>query len=180
MLDQKIVEHIRTGRSDTALDALYGYYPMVRKMIRNHGGDSQDAEDVFQEGLLILCRKIRETDFILTARLSTYLFSVCRLLWKDELKKRKRDVPPMPGDPIDIELTDMLGLESRFRLAEKVLAELADRCRELLLLFYTQRLTWQDVAARMGYASENAAKNQKYKCLETARTRLAELERQTL
>ncbi|TDW99517.1 RNA polymerase sigma factor [Dinghuibacter silviterrae] len=180
MPDQKIVQLIRAGRSDAALDALYGYFPMARKTVVAHGGSTQDAEDVFQEGLLILCRKIRETDFVLTARLSTYLFSVCRLLWMDELKKRKRAVPPTLQDPPDEALADVLLRESRFRLAEKVLAELADRCRELLLLFYTRRLKWQEVAARMGYSSENVARNQKYKCLEAARTRLAELEHQTL
>jgi DNA-directed RNA polymerase specialized sigma24 family protein len=57
-------------------------------------------------------------------------------------------------------------------LAEKVLQELKDRCRELLLLFYQDKLPLRDIALRMGYTSENSTKNQKYKCLEAARTQL--------
>jgi DNA-directed RNA polymerase specialized sigma24 family protein len=60
-------------------------------------------------------------------------------------------------------------------LAEKVLQELKDRCRELLLLFYQDKLPLRDIALRMGYTSENSTKNQKYKCLEAARNRLKEL-----
>src|SRR5579872_5820157 len=92
MHDQAIIEMIRTDRSDKALDALYKCLPPIRKHIRNNGGNRQDAEDIFQEALIILCRKVRETDFVLTAQLSTYLFRVCHLLWKDELRKKKHVV----------------------------------------------------------------------------------------
>ncbi|WP_315821201.1 hypothetical protein [Paraflavitalea speifideaquila] len=57
--------------------------------------------------------------------------------------------------------------------------ELGERCRELLLLFYNGGLKLKDIAARMGYSSENTAKNQKYKCLEAARNKLKELKQTT-
>src|SRR5690349_10782765 len=89
MQDQKIIELIRSGKNDQALLALYKNFPAVKKMIRLNGGSTADAEDIFQEALIVLCRKIKESGFVLSAQLSTYLFSVCRFLWKDELKKRK-------------------------------------------------------------------------------------------
>jgi hypothetical protein len=33
----------------------------------------------------------------------------------------------------------------------------------------------KDIAAKMGYSSENTAKNQKYKCLEAAKNKLKEM-----
>ena len=104
MDDQKIITLIRTGKNDQALNALYRHYPLMRKMIRSRGGTSNDAEDIFQEALIILVRKVKAAgqttgsdqakpaEFTLTAQLSTYLFSVCRYLWKDELKKRRHEV----------------------------------------------------------------------------------------
>ena len=176
-----IMTLIRTGENDKALDALYRFFPPARKMIRNNGGSRQDAEDVFQEALIIFCKKVRETEFTLTAKLSTYLFSVCRYLWKDELRKRKHytsdDV--FAADTItadeDVDVSIFLVDERDARLAEKALQDLGDRCRELLLLFYTAGMKLKDIATSMGYSSENTAKNQKYKCLETARNRLREL-----
>jgi RNA polymerase sigma factor (sigma-70 family) len=183
MTDQAIVELIRTDQSDRALNALYKDFPMIQKLIRSKGGDKKDAEDLFQEALIILIRKIRGSDFKLTAHLSTYLYSVCRFLWKDQLKKQSREVPydlhTGLTEPEELELYTIVEEEERVKLAEKVLGELKDRCRDLLLLFYEGRLKLKDIAARMGYNSENTAKNQKYKCLEVAKNRLKEL-KQTL
>jgi RNA polymerase sigma factor (sigma-70 family) len=183
MQDLKIIELIRKDNNDKALTALYRHFPMVRKMVCSHGGSAQDAEDVFQEGLIILCRKVKDPRFSLTSLLSTYLFSVCRFLWKDELKKRKQYATAGPDTGLkeaeEKELEDEMEKESRAKQAEQALNELGDRCRELLILFYKGGMKLKDIAARMGYNSENTAKNQKYKCLEGARNRLKALKQTT-
>jgi RNA polymerase sigma factor (sigma-70 family) len=194
MDDHKIMEVLRTSESDQALNQLYKQFPMIRKLIRSNGGNTKDAEDIFQEALIILIRKAKDKDFELTAQLSTYLFSVCRFLWKDQLKRKSNthisyvDQAALGGDADltgdawpGLTESEEAGLytevekENRARLAEKVLQELKDRCREILLFFYQDRLSLKDIATRMGYSSENTAKNQKYKCLEAARNRLKEL-----
>lgn len=179
MDDHKIIDLIRSGSNDKALAVLYRYFPLMQKMIRTNGGSRQDAEDIFQEALIILCTQVREKDLQLTAKLSTYLFSICRYLWKDESKKRKRHLL----QAFETGLTDaekqalerLREADKRASLAEKVLLELGERCRELLLLFYNGSMKLKDIAAHMGYSSENTAKNQKYKCLEAAKNRLKEL-----
>jgi RNA polymerase sigma factor (sigma-70 family) len=183
MQDQKIIELIRSDRNDQALLALYKNFPAVKKLIRLNGGNAADAEDIFQEALIIMCRKVKDTSFVLTAQLSTYLFSVCRFLWKDELKKRKnhlvQDHDPGMNELPETGFKDWMEEEARIKLAEKVINELGDRCREVLLLFYNGRLKLKDIAAKMGYSSENTAKNQKYKCLEAAKNRLKEMKKAT-
>jgi RNA polymerase sigma factor (sigma-70 family) len=179
MDDHKIIDLIRSGGNSKALKALYRSFPLMQKMIRTNGGSWQDAEDIFQEALIILCTQVREKDLQLTAKLSTYLYSICRYLWKDELKKRKAQ----PRAAFDTGLTQaeeqalelVREADKQTSLAEKVLLELGERCRELLLLFYHGGRKLKDIAACMGYSSENTAKNQKYKCLEAARNRLKEL-----
>ncbi|BAV07280.1 RNA polymerase sigma factor, sigma-70 family [Filimonas lacunae] len=179
MNDWKIVELIKAGKSDTALDALYKHFPLMRKMVVSKGGTATEAEDVFQEALIILVKRVRQHDFELTARLSTYLYSVCRYLWKDEHKKHRTHIAfdynselPLQEEEVWLELTEQ---ENKARLAAKALEALKDRCRELLLLFYSGRFTLRDIAGKMGYSSENTAKNQKYKCLESAKNKLSEL-----
>ena len=183
MHDQKIIELIRTDNNDKALAALYKHFAMMRKMILSKGGNTEDAEDIFQEALIIFCRKAKEPGFELTAQLSTYLFSICRFLWKDELKRRKpfRVIDLETGFKQDEEkvMEELIENETKAKLAEKVLNELGERCRELLLLFYKEGFKLKDIASRMGYNSENTAKNQKYKCLEGAKNRLKELKQTT-
>ena len=198
MDDQTILELIRTGKNDLALNALYRNFPAVRKLVRSRGGNTRDAEDIFQEALIILIRKLKK-DFRLSAQLSTYLYGVCRLLWIEQLRKRRLHVSfdsstgtvpvndgtsaiPFKGGLNAADEADLhthLQHESRIRLAEQALNELKDRCRELLLVFYHSQLSLKEITAKMGYGSENSTRNQKYKCLEAARTRLKELQHQT-
>jgi len=179
MNDQEIVALIRNSQYDVSLNKLYKRFPQIRKMILANGGGADDAEDIFQDALIILIRNIRENDFKLTSELSTYLFSVCRFLWKDELKKKNRLVPDfLLNGEAEFEEQEMEGIierENQAKLAEKVISELKERCRELLLLFYEGQMKLKDIAIKMGYNSENTAKNQKYKCLEGAKKRLNEL-----
>jgi len=179
MQDHRIIGLIKTNNNDKALVALYGYFPMMKKIVLSKGGNTQDAEDIFQEALIVLCRKIKEPGFKLTAQLSTYLFSVCRFLWKDELKKRNHFVVDAYESDLkeadEYDIHKIVEEEREAKLAETVLNNLGERCRELLLLFYNTGLKLKDIALRMGYSSENTAKNQKYKCLEAAKNRLKEL-----
>jgi RNA polymerase sigma factor (sigma-70 family) len=180
MLDQQLLDLIRNGGSDKALATLYHHFPMVRKMIRTHGGSSADAEDIFQEALILLVRNVRRQEFILTSKLSTYLYGIARYLWRDELRRRQHTVPPdLIQDAEDIGTSPInvaLEKEQQARLAEKVLDELGDRCRELLLLFYHGRHKLKDIASKMGYHTESTARNQKYKCIESAKLRLQRLQ----
>lgn len=179
MSDQHILDLIRTNKTDKALSSLYKHFPMMQKIIVHQGGNRQDAEDIFQEALIILIRKARESDFQLTSKLSTWLFSVCRFLWKDELKRRKwpiaQELETISTASEDEDLHRTVNNEHVAKLAEKALDSLQDRCRQLLILFYEGRLKLKDIAEKMGYSSENTAKNQKYKCLESARNKLKEL-----
>jgi RNA polymerase sigma factor (sigma-70 family) len=198
MDDQTILELIRSRKNDLALNALYRNFPAIRKLVRSHGGSTKDAEDIFQEALIILIRNLQK-DFRLSAQLSTYLYSVCRFLWNDQLRKRRPQVSfdsvtgIRPGNEVitgihpgsglsaaeEAGLYEVLEQESRIRLAEQALHDLKDRCRELLLLFYHRQLSLREITTKMGYGTENSTKNQKYKCLEAARTRLKELQHQT-
>lgn len=177
--DQQILEQIRSGTNQKALVALYRHLPGIRKMIRRYGGNRQQAEDIFQESLIILCRKAREDAFVLSSDLYAYLYSICRFLWMDELKKTKRNnagaFEEITHEVAEPGIAEAVAEEARFRLVEDIITGLGDRCRELLLMFYNQGIRLRDIAARMGYSSEQTAKNQKYKCLEGARNKYRQL-----
>jgi len=183
MTDQQIIQLLRTNRTDRALGILYKHFPMMRRMILVNGGTKQDAEDIFQEALVIFCRKAKDYDFQLTSQLGTYLYGICYFLWKDEKRRSQKFM----SAEIDHELikadeesiVQLIEEDSQVKQAEKVLNELGERCRELLLLFYNGGIRLKDIARKMGYSSEATAKNQKYKCLEAARLKLKESKQTT-
>ncbi|MVN77480.1 sigma-70 family RNA polymerase sigma factor [Hymenobacter sp. HMF4947] len=74
-----------------ALTRLYRQgYPPVRRYIGRHGGTEQDAQDVFQDALVLLYEQATGGTLTLTASASTYLVGISRNLWQQELRRRAR------------------------------------------------------------------------------------------
>lgn len=166
MNDTKIIELLHLGKHSPALNMLYEAYPSICRFIKNHGGSDDDARDTFQEALIIFCRKATQPDFQLTAKISTYLFSVCKFLWKDKLQKQNRYVYSFDFD----QLTDVAEEhEQQYQFLDTVLAAIGDKCKEILESYYFHKLSMVLIAEKFGYSTEASAKNQKYKCLEKAR-----------
>lgn len=173
MTGQEIIELIRKKQHSKAFYRLYKYQPVVKKLVMSKGGSRQDAEDVFQEALIILCRKAEDTQFVLTSSVDTYLYSVSRFLWKNELKKRNKitetDLETGFDEKDESEIAQLTENESRFKLAEESLKKIGEKCFELLQLFYVKMKSMKEIASRLDFSSEKIAKNQKYKCLEKAK-----------
>ena len=177
MDDASIILLLKSNKYSKGFYALYDHYPKVEKMIYKNGGTRDDAKDIYQDGLIILYRKVTEGNFTLTAQLGTYLFSVCRFLWMDEIKKREK----MPADKFNEEnekgFAEEINIDSereqKIKQAEKAIASLGEKCRKILRLFYFDKKSMEEIAKLLGYNSENTAKNQKYKCLESAKKNLA-------
>ncbi len=145
-------------------------------MILANGGKAEDAEDIYQEALIVFYKKVNEAGFELTSSINTYLYSICRFMWLKSRKQPKQVF--VEFDNVLIEETEFvteIETENKYRLSEKVISELGERCKELLLQFYFHSKKLKDIAVQMGYNSENTAKNQKYKCLESAKNKLQAL-----
>src|SRR4028118_1813950 len=65
------------------------YYPSIKHYIQKNQGNNADAEDIFQESIIVLFEKIDSPDFILTSSLKTYLFAIARNLWLKRLRGAK-------------------------------------------------------------------------------------------
>jgi len=177
MNDTQIIELIRNQEHSKVFSVLYKYYPVVKKMILSSGGSLEDAEDIYQEALIVFYKKASAPDFKLTASINTYLYSICRFMRNDQLKKQKKiTLVSIENTTVDeTAFVEILETEGQFKQAEKIISELGKRCKELLMLFYFDRKTMKEIAQKMQYSSENTAKNQKYKCLETAKQKLKTL-----
>jgi RNA polymerase sigma factor (sigma-70 family) len=179
MDDNKIIELLKIGKQNQVFLKLYKNYPQVEKLILSKGGSKEDAKDVFQEALIIFYEKVMSTEFKLTAAIGTYLYSVSRFLWKDELIKRKGktaiDVDFEFTSEEEAEFQEAIEREAKFKQIECVINQIGDKCLQLLKLFYYDGLKMAAIASEVGLKSEKIAKNQKYKCLERAKLKVKAL-----
>jgi RNA polymerase sigma factor (sigma-70 family) len=168
-----IVEQLRSGNNQKAIAELYKAFPGIYKFIRNNGGDEADAQDVFQDALLVLYRNAQKTEFVLTCAPGTYLYSVSRFLWKDVLKKRNKEIKldyEIKRDEVvesDVERFQEQQLQTN-KLA-RVMQQLGEKCKLLLQAYYYKKMSMKDIAQSFEYSSVNSAKTQKYKCIERAK-----------
>ncbi len=171
MRDEEIIQLLKTKQEHKAFVKLYGYLPVVQKYICANGGKKNDAVDVYQDALVILCEKIEAENFKLTSSLNSFVFGIARLLWHEELRRQGK-MNLVSAEKVDFITDEDLNLEDRElknERAQSALAELGKRCLQLLQLFYGENKSMKEIAVKMGFGGEKIAKNQKYKCLEKAR-----------
>lgn len=88
LTDSQIIQRIKLG-DESALDYLYEqHYKMMLRMILRNNGTEQEALDVFQDALIVFWQKAMDVNFELTSKISTYLYSVCKNLWRKELDRK--------------------------------------------------------------------------------------------
>lgn len=155
---------------DRALTHLYQQaFPLVRRHVRRHGGSAPDAQDVFHDALIILYEQAVGGTLVLTASASTYLVGTARHLWHHEQRRRTR----LPQDAVADELRDELPAEpdaepASFAVLDYV-AQLGEKCRDILLAFYYFQQPLTQIAAAHRYRTVRSATVQKFKCLERLR-----------
>ena len=120
-----------------ALTRLYrGAFPPVRRLVQRQGGSAQDAQDVFQDALVILYEQAVGGTLLLKAVPGTYLVSISRNLWRHEQRRRAR-LPhePLPDDPATLLTEPDEEPEATFAVLDYV-ERLGTKCRDILLSFY--------------------------------------------
>ena len=168
--DMELIALLRKGtiEENMALQAIYStHYGTVAGFVQRNSGDRDSARDVFQDGILVLYRNIKEGKFNGESALGTYLFSICRFLWLKALKNRSRtlaDAEP-DGTSFDTPLRSLLD-EERRESALKVFDKLGEDCKRMLLLSFYENLDMREIAERTGFKDEQNARNKKYKCLK--------------
>lgn len=140
--------------------------------IVQNGGEAADAEDIFQEAMVVLFEKAQSIDFRLTCKIGTYLFAVSKHLWYKRLKQNQR-VQLSGEDDNDITYEeDVAGHEERemhYEQLDLALDKLGEPCRSVLKAYYQQDKSMQQIASDFGYTNADNAKTQKYKCLNRLR-----------
>ena len=161
-------------RNDTIiLQFIYkNFYSKINFFIKKNSGDDDDANDIFQEAIIIIFRKLKANELVLDCTFETYLYSVCRFLWLKQLDKRKvekekiKDNHEYNEDLYDDGLEKVADLNERYKLYQKHFTNLGKDCQKVLQLYF-DKVPLKNIAQIMGFKSEKYAKKRKFKCKES-------------
>jgi RNA polymerase sigma factor (sigma-70 family) len=151
--DNEIIECLRNRQSYVVRYLWERYMPMVRLLVTRMGGNSEDAKDIFQDGLMIMLEKIDSNQFTLTCRFKTFLYCVCENLWKSTLDKRHAAANYFTRmvDPCDEkDFTDVIDNKLHEEIFREVFESL-DPVSKNILKMYWQDISPQVIADKLGY-----------------------------
>ena len=80
--DGELIKALAAGENQAFKQVYRQGFSLVAALILKNGGKEEDAQDVFQEVLFVLVKKLRDPDFQLSCALNTYLYAVARNIWK--------------------------------------------------------------------------------------------------
>src|SRR5690554_826745 len=154
------------------------YYYRVNLFIKKNSGTEEDAHDIFQEAIIVVYRKLKESDIVFgNSSFQGYLFSVCRFLWLKQLEQRRieqeklNDTLPFQDDIYDDNLVELIEKNERYGLYQKHFKSLSTDCQKLLQLFF-EKVPLSEIGRLMGYKGEKYAKKRKFKCKELLISRI--------
>jgi DNA-directed RNA polymerase specialized sigma24 family protein len=145
--------------------ALYkkAFSPVARYVARM-GGSLEEAQDIFQDTLVIYYEKVALAQAEIIVNEKAYLLGIAKKLW---LQHYKAGCKNEPLNDRDAEI-----ISDEQPAAGKILHYLqtaGKKCMELLKACYYDNLPVSDVTALFGYTSKHSATVAKYKCLEKVR-----------
>jgi DNA-directed RNA polymerase specialized sigma24 family protein len=171
--DQILLEGLKSKSEKSIYDTYTEFYPSVEKYVLMNSGNAQDAEDVFQDTVMVLLNYVCKDDFKLTCSMKTLVFAISRRLWLKQLRNRSRTetLCELETEQKDF-LTNWEEVESserRYNSLPQVLSRISVHCSGLLKeLFLTGKIPDH-------YKNNHSMRNQKYKCLEQARKMMNKL-----
>ena len=164
---QEILDGIRSKKSNVLQLVYKENYPVVENFILRNSGKSVDAEDIFQETIVIIYRRIINDKIKLDCSFNTFLFSITKILWHEELRRKKKLNEKQLIDETTGQLDDnLLSIIEDFnkpKLVQKHLLKISPKCRKLLMLFYSN-VSLKEIAKKLGFTSTNYVKKRKANC----------------
>ncbi|MEM7218580.1 MAG: sigma-70 family RNA polymerase sigma factor [Pseudomonadota bacterium] len=147
--------HADLPGAETALAKMFG--PRLVSIIKRRGASPQLAEDLSQEALIVVLKRLRERELDNPDQLAGFIHQTSKNLWINELRKRERRQTAADSDQIDRAVDSSTPtpeatvdqLERRRLLRDLIDALPNVRDRKILQLFYIDGLPKSQVCEQL-------------------------------
>ena len=155
-------------------------YPMVESWIVNNSGTRDQAQDVFQEALIVMVNNLRKKEFKFTALPSTFIFAIAKRIWLKNLRKlksSKEDLSLDEDNKIEAKDQDMSLLDFEFKnipdhpmhqLVINCMTKLGDKCKAVIRSKHVLGMSHKEIAEELNI-NEGTSKSQLAKAKQTLR-----------
>ena len=173
--ESEIISAIKSGgrERDRAISFLYshsGVFQSFTHYISQNKGNLQDAEDIFQDAVIVFDRSIRSNKYRGTSSLKAYFFSICKLSWMNRLRKNKKIHLVADHSKFDRNDTDspesLFVNDERKQMLTAIVDQLGEKCAKIIKLWQLS-YSMEEIAKKTGASSALIARKSKYRCMKS-------------
>jgi len=171
--DAELIVAISAGVDlNDAIQFIYRQYSEATgSLIRQYGASEQDADDIFQETVVAFIDVVKKGKFRMEASVRTFLASIARNYWFNELKKRDRSdhrnkIFELGRGKDEADTSELIVEMEKKRQLRELVDRLGESCRKVLLMFYYENMSMKEMLEHLPYENEQVIRNKKYKCLQ--------------
>lgn len=155
-------------RNPKIIEFVYkNYLPIFLRKINKNSGLYEDAEDIFQESIIIIYQNIQSGKITKETNFKSYFWSVFSNLANNQNRKYHQNKISIDSDSQDDFIDDELDSQYEKNLRSKIYIDhfnrLKEECKRLLKLFF-KKISIKEIAKKLGYKNEQVVKVKKYKC----------------
>lgn len=156
-----LLKKLRMGDKDAYSQLYKTCYKSIEGDILRNSGSQADAQDVFQEAIIVLFENyLFQKDFKLTVKLCSFLRTIAFKMWLKKLRKAPKKIDfdieeyNIPSVEIDLSFLDEEDVEvtSQQETVVEKLEELGEDCQKIIQYKYYENLSHEEIAERMGFS----------------------------
>ena len=171
-MDNNIIKDLK-GENSSAFGDLYkAHFAIVKRFVLNNNGHLNDAEDLFQDTMIVLLEKLRQDNFVLTASIKTYIMAIAKNLWLKKLRNpyHTLEYTEVYDNQFLEEISNQIEQEKNyFEKLQGYLHKITEHCKGLTHDMFFKNKAIEQIQKEYGYSSRHNAQNQKHKCIEQIR-----------
>ncbi|WP_299244090.1 sigma-70 family RNA polymerase sigma factor [uncultured Aquimarina sp.] len=167
--NQQIIDGIIVGDSSILKSFYKKNLPLVRKLLLQYGGATEDVKDIFQEALVVLYHKLKSGELDAHTSIHPYFIGICMNMWRNQLRKQRISEYFQPyeksiPDSSD-SITDTITKEHQQKLFNKHFESLNNSSKKVLRLFF-EGISIRDIAnitgCTEGYVRKKKCESKKF------------------
>jgi RNA polymerase sigma factor (sigma-70 family) len=171
--DEELVDAIanKSGMNQAIRYIYQSYFEDLSSLIIHNSGTRQDAEDTIQEVIVTFIDIIRNGKFRGESSIKTFLLSLTRNLWLNNLRKKERSsardvIFEKQREQVEDNMLEHIAEREKKKQVLLLLDQAGEMCKKILLLFYFQEMSMKEMLAHLPYDNEQVIRNKKSKCLQ--------------
>ena len=170
--DSILLAELRKAEINQPVRQLYNdYFDLLSTFLRTKGASQDDASDLFQETIIVFIDMVKTGRYKGEGSIKNYLFGIAKNLWLEEIRSRERRIKRQKtfsySEPVQEDSETRLFQKELQAVWLKIFDAIGEICKKILVGFYYEKLSMRELLNSSGFASEQALRNKKSKCMKS-------------